>query len=132
MADIIFERWEPVRSLPLRMYLEALHDDYEGFRLLLRGEEPDSAMIRISFESVLAYRNLDERYYLKTLEYKLESNKGTLFKINNSDFIAWFNEQSYNIYKDENIIHYSILTPNDCVDILSITIPTVEWLNNSV
>ena len=51
-----FKKWEPLPGLPEEMYLEGLHNDYEGFRLLLKGDGDQAKMLRITFDPVLAYR----------------------------------------------------------------------------
>nr|WP_320049945.1 hypothetical protein [uncultured Desulfuromonas sp.] len=103
-----FKKWTPIDSLSQTLYLEGLYDDYEGFRLLLRGAGEEQRILRIAFDSALSYRNIDE---------------------GDSGFLQWFNHESQNIHKSDEVVHYSIYTPNDCLDVLSIFPPTVEWLN---
>jgi len=129
MDKQIFRKWEPLSDLPDEMYLEGLHDDYEGFRLLLKGASGNRKMLRISFDSSLAYRNINEGDFLKTVEDSEGLTKWCLFTVENSAYEKWFHEQSYNIHASEDIVHYAIYTPNDCVDILSAYPPQVEWLN---
>ena len=124
-----YEKWMPVESIPRRMYCEAVHDDYEGFRILLKGEDPNSSVLRVSFESVLAYRNIDEGSLLKTLDLIKDREIHPLYIVRDSSWLYWFHEESYNIHANNDIVHYSVMTPNDCIDILSEFEPTVEWLN---
>jgi hypothetical protein len=60
MQKNIFHKWELISELPEDMYLEGLHNDYEGFRLLLKGAGDKARMLRITFDPVLAYRGIDE------------------------------------------------------------------------
>ena len=123
-------KWVPIDSIPNRMYCEAIHDDYEGFRILLKGENSRSKTLRMFFESILAYRNVDEGYMLRTLESIKDREIFPLYTVHNSIWLRWFHEESYNIVSNKMITHYSIVTPNDIIDILSEFEPIVEWLND--
>jgi len=129
MKQEILKKWEPIDHLPEEMYLEGLHDDYEGFRLLMKGKNPQDKMLRIHFEVPLVYRNIDEGDYLLYSPVKNESAKSTFYTIENSQYLEWFHKESLDMHKSEKIIHYAIYTPNDCIDILSPWSPKVEWLN---
>lgn len=122
-----FTKWIPISGIPDTLYLEGLHDDYEGFRLLLKGAGEQQRTLRISFDPVLSYRYVDEGDLLKTLSNEI--GEGTLHLVTNSSFISWFTEESADIHDSESIIHYAIYTPTDCLDILSAHPPIVEWLN---
>ena len=57
--------WQPTNGCPSKMFFEGLHDNYEGFRILLKGEDSTSSMLKIHFEDALTYKNTDESYLLK-------------------------------------------------------------------
>ena len=129
MSNQILKKWSPLEGIAEKLSLEALHDDYEGVRLLLKGEEPNNRMLRISFDPSLAYRNIDEGDYMKSLHSFQGGEllgKWTLFTVENSEFLRWLNEESHDTHKNENITHYAVLTLDDCVDILSAHPPKVE------
>jgi len=129
MKKPIYKQWMPIDDLPDTLYLEGLHDDYEGFRLLLRGELPQSPMLRIVFDPALAYRNIDEGNYLKGItDSNVSSLSGTLFLVENSGFLSWFHSVSLEIHSQEHVKHYQIYTPNDRIEILAKVLPKVEWL----
>jgi len=122
-----YKKWLPLENIPDRLYIDGLYDDREGFRLLLSDYET-GRMLRITFDPVLSYRNTDEGDLLVTLESREGFIRWPLFIIENSKFIQWFNEESLNIHKDKNPMHYSIYTPNDIIDVISAFPPIVEWL----
>jgi hypothetical protein len=124
-----YVKWEPIKNIPETLYLEGLHDDYEGFRLLLRDEKL-SRMLRITFDPPLSYRNTDEGDLLKTDQIAEGFLKWPLYTVENSRFLKWFHEESLEIHRNENPIHYAIITPNDVVDIISCYPPKVEWLTD--
>ncbi len=123
-------KWEPIEKIEKEMYLEGLHDDWEGFRLLLRGVEKSSGMLRITFDPAWSYRYIDEGDYLKSLGELSKYIDGAwpLYIVENSKYIEWFNEESLGMHKDDDIVHYAIYTPVDLVDVLSAFPPKVEWL----
>lgn len=51
MNDEIYEPLELFPKLPQPKYVEGIHDDYEGFRILLRGEDLASPMLRLMFNA---------------------------------------------------------------------------------
>jgi hypothetical protein len=126
----IFTLWKPIDNLPKPVYVEAIHDDYEGFRILLRGDDLSSGVLRISFEDKLSYRNTDESYLLKNWNSMAKELAGENFYIiENSSYIDFFNDMTGHLYSDWQIKHYAIYTVSDCIDIISISPPVVEWLD---
>jgi len=125
-TDIV--KWNPLKLKgSVLMYLEGLHDDYEGFRLVLKGEKEEDKCVKLLFESNLGYRNLDESQRLKTLnENPILTEKWSFYKTNKSLFLDWFKNESYNVYDSKEITHYIITTPNDIIDIISDEEPIVE------
>ena len=123
----IYHEWIPMENIPSRLYCEGLYDDYEGFRVLLKGEETNSRQFQICFESVLAYRNIDEGDRLRTLHELPMERKVPLFIVEESSFIRWFHEESCDIHRNRDVKHYAIYTSNDCIDVISSQVPLVAW-----
>lgn len=124
-----YKKWIPLEKIPSRLHCEGLHDDYEGFRILLKGDDPNSSMLRITFNAVLVYRNIDEGDLLLTIQTRPDLGHSALFTVENSTWLEWFHGESCEIHERETIVHYAIYTSNDCIDVLSAFEPTVEWLN---
>ncbi|GBC59932.1 hypothetical protein DENIS_0874 [Desulfonema ishimotonii] len=125
----IYQKWEPIRLTHKPLYCEAVYDDYEGFRILFKGEDKTSPMLRVSFESVLTYRNIDEGDYMHTLDLIDNESGHPFYIVNNSSLVKWFHKESYGIHEDTIITHYAFYTSNDCIDVLSSFEPKVGWLN---
>ena len=122
--------WLPLKEIPSKMYVEAVHDDYEGFRVLLKGDSDQSSMLRVSFDNTLSYRNTDESYLLKMWDGVSKDTLGKIFYIvEQSEYIDFFQKMTQQLYEDWEIKHYAIYTDTDCIEILSQNDPTVEWLN---
>ncbi len=122
-----FKPWTPIENLPREIYLEALHDDYEGFRLLLRGKSLYDAVLRVHFDNVLSYRNTDEGDLIRTLAEVVPG--WCFYTVEDSTFKQWLEDERQGAYDSTNVSHYAIYTPNDCVDILTESEPIVSWLS---
>ena len=123
----IYNIWKPFEDIPRTLYCEGIHDDHEGFRILLR-ENECSPVLRIMFDAVRSYRNSDEGDLLRTVASINDPGRSSLFKVDNSSWVEWFHEETFDIHKDREIKHFAIYTPNDCIDVLSVFEPKVEWL----
>ncbi|MFW5438873.1 hypothetical protein [Paenibacillus apiarius] len=124
-------KWDiGLSDFPNKIYLESLTDSKEGLILVFSNEDSDK-IYKFNFEySVLSYRNNDESYMLRTLSYISETCGkevlgNPLFTVERSSYIEWFNNQSFDIYKDYNPTHYAFFTPNDIVEVISNYPPTV-------
>jgi hypothetical protein len=123
-------KWEPVANIPSQLYLEGLHDDYEGFRLFLKGKDTSDRILKIQFTTYLGYRNIDETYRLKTLQkHRILTTGWPLFISKDDDFIAWIiTESTGTVDNSKPYFNYIICTPNDIVEVVSDETPIVEWL----
>ena len=127
-----YKKWEPIENLPDVLYCEEVHDDIEGFRVLLRGEEVSSPTLRILFHKVLLFRNIDELHLMATWRRLGEveaMEESSLFIVENSSLFELFQKESDGIFEGKEIVHYAIYTPNDCLEIISEGKPKVEWMN---
>ena len=127
MGQEQFSKWEPVEHLSNTMYVQGLHDDYEGFRVLLRGEDAEDPMLRISWDPALSYRSHDESDRTDEVDPK-ELEDWSLYIVNNSEYVDWLEKVSTGTLGTD-VVHYAIATPLDFVEVLSETPPVVEWLN---
>ena len=120
-----FEPWVPLNELPCRLYCEGIHDDYEGFRILLKGESLTDNMIRISFDGPLIYRYNSECSKSLIL---FEPGKRALYRTKESDWLDWFSVESCEVYGERDLVHYVLLTVESCIEVISEREPRVEWL----
>ncbi len=124
-----FEKWEPIGGLQAKMYLEAMHDDKEGFRLILRGREPQSRALRILFEEPICYRGAQENYLLKQLYQYHDIYPWPIFIVKNSRYAAWFYGQVDGLLPEIGQ-HYHIAAMDEMIDVLSARPPIVTWLTD--
>lgn len=124
-------KWEPFpEEKSKRFYCEGVHDDYEGFRILIKNDETSAPMLRLSFENALLYQNRDESYYFHHPNMQGEFEfPHPFYLLENSDLISEFHSGCSEIYRDWDIKHFAIYTCNDCIDVLSVNEPKAENLS---
>lgn len=137
----IYRKWNPLPQLEDKgLYVEAVHDDWEGFRIWFGLENRNAGVVAIvKFESVLLYTNSDESYRLLGIKNSEQVKFPHLFwKVEQSELLKEFHRQSVQIYEGWNITHYAFLSASDCVDVLSVNEPTLylleeddAWLKDS-
>ncbi|MEM7359891.1 MAG: hypothetical protein AAF431_12395 [Pseudomonadota bacterium] len=118
--------------LPTDQYIncEGVLDDYEGFRILARGEDASSSMYRISFDAVEAYSSIDESSSFN--DSRRSPGLGTkdcCFVVKDSWYLAELHQISSGLIEGDDINHYAFYFSNQCIDVLAYGKPKVENLN---
>jgi hypothetical protein len=110
---VCHERWD----------LEQL-TDREG-TLSLTLVDSQQKRMQILFDSHMAYRKLDEGDALLMLA-NIQKTGGTgkyLYKVEDSTFLAWFNQQRCGDVPGQPLVHYCVAAMNDILDVLAINEP---------
>lgn len=123
-----FERWE-LEGLAPRMVLDAMYDDREGFRLILKSPEPRGRVLRILFDAPLCYRGTTEAYLLRKIYESDSIYPWPLFIVRNSRYAKWFYAQAKDAI-DKDGHHYHIAAMHEIIDVLSARPPVLTWLND--
>lgn len=125
-------KWEPLKGALGKMYLEKLVDDKNGTLLFFKRKDDDNTL-EVFFEgSILSLRSTDEGRRIKTINFLDEKYgtdfyaKWTFFKVANSSYVEWFNQETYNMYVTYDVKHYVFLTPDDVIEILSTYEPNMS------
>jgi hypothetical protein len=123
-----FERWE-LDGLTPKMFVNALYDDQEGYRLILKAQDPKSKALRILFDAPLCYRGTQEAYLLRGIYEANSIYPWPLFIVRNSRYVRWFYAQAAGaIEKDGH--HYHIAAMDQMLDVISARPPILSWLND--
>lgn len=130
----IWRRWKDYLNFPQKLVLESLTDNKDGISLKLYDENDENTKIEVIFsEHALSYRNRDEGEFLRKFKYLGDEygdefyTKWSLFEVNSSDYIQWFNKESLGIHQEENIRHFVFITINDVVEVLSTYEPEIKY-----
>jgi hypothetical protein len=149
MANETYTEWLPIPGFPDTLWVEALHDDSEGFRIVLRWaptEQPlrESSRIRVLFRFPLAYRWFDHRldFHLhpySTLEtmrtdvYFFDSPSikpnTSFYTVENSVWLDTIHTKSRNLYRNHGFKHFVLHTANFRIEAVSAHDPKVEWVD---
>lgn len=116
-------------QLQRRIHLTRLVDDREGLTLLLEEEVGEKRKIKFLFKDVYGYRNFDEG---DLVEYwaALGGYPGYVcFQIAQSNFLDWAKLQSPYKEYPEGVMHFTVATSNDVIDILTYTKPELTILD---
>ncbi len=131
MSNIeIYQKWLPLPELSGKVLIDKLVDTDEGLSVYIRFPSYSALhekRVHLLFDSYVAYRNMDESYKTKTFD-TTGGLEGSFYQVVDSSWLKWLHEESLGIYKDDDILHYSIITEADCIDILSEYPPEVNWV----
>lgn len=120
-----FEVWRIEPGKDVQVSVEALIDDWEGFRLLLRDHATDR-IVRLAFETCVAYRNRDESDLDSEAARSEGLGRGCFYRVAESEFLQTFEKESARQF--QGLMHFAIVTDSDCVDVLATHDPRVERL----
>ena len=120
-----YEVWDAVEGRNPTVSIDALIDDWEGFRLLLR-EHDTERVIRVAFDRHVGYQCRDETDLDGEASRSEGLMRGCFYIVKDSEFVARITADTPRDYA--GIRHFAIITDTDCVDVLSLSDPTVEYL----
>lgn len=114
------------KNLPAKVHYWKLSDSGEGFNISVYALENNDLVVDILFDHALAHRSIDEGDHLKLWENFELSTESFIYTVENSEFLKYFNEESYNIHDTENIKHFFIVTSDDCIDVIASGEPKIS------
>ncbi|MCR6106975.1 hypothetical protein HXA34_11810 [Salipaludibacillus agaradhaerens] len=131
-----WERWEPIKRLSNKYYIESISDSIKCFKITLCESNDERKKVEVIFDdSVHAYRSTDESFNLKTIN-TLDEHYGTrfysnwtFFKVNNSEYTNWLYEQSYGIAASQPLIHFCLIASDSIVDVIAAYEPKIERIS---
>ncbi len=127
-----YVRWEPFPGIAGRWYVDALHHDFEGFRVLLRSELPTGPVLRLAFEAPLLYQAAEEGFRLAGPDADSElAFPHPFYTVERSSLVADFHRSSAGVYREWAVRHFAIYAADQCVDVLSVEEPRAERLGRA-
>jgi hypothetical protein len=125
-------RWEPFPAIPGRWYLVSLHHDFEGFRLLLRGEDITGPSFLLVFAAALLYQAAGEGFRLTGPDADSElALPHPFYTVERSSLVAEFHRSSAGAYRDCAVRHFAVYTADQSVDVLSVEEPRAMLLGSA-
>lgn len=120
-----FVRWEPISNLPGILDPSLTSPEFGkngGLHVTLTEPRAGGRVFKAEFTKVLMFRCANESYRLKMIETIKRELPWPAFKIENSEWIAWFNEQTFGVYRDWPVQHF-VLLGEDILEVLSTLAP---------
>lgn len=127
-------RWRPIDGLSEKYRFESITHSLDGFEMIFSEVCDERRRIRVFFYDVDLYRTTREpamHRLVRELSVRYGDDfcgRWTFFKVENSEYTAWAMEESQGIYEAQYFPHYSFITANAVIDIVS-NEPTVEFLS---
>ncbi len=118
MNDVKYHEIELITDIDVTgatFSIEAIHDDYEGFRILAKVESPkEQEVYRLHAKSVIVYQNTDE-LYIRDVKHALT---GFCYEVEHSKYLEYIRRRADGKISDE-AKHYFLSTEFDCIDIIT-------------
>lgn len=130
-----YRPWKPELWSEGGYELLSLTDDERGLLICLDHYAADGgrSVYEIAFPARRAYRTIDEGFRLrqwdKSWETTRSSSSSPVLTVADSEFLAEFHELSLHVLAGTPLIHYFVVTNNDCVDVLADGEPQVRQLD---
>jgi hypothetical protein len=121
----VYEFWDVIPGRRVTASVEAVIDDWEGFRVLLRDDDTNR-IFRIKFDCKVSYQNRDELDCVSEWNRSERPGKGSFFRVKNSELLARFTLDALGDYS--GLQHFAIVTTTDCIDVLMVDDPKIDLL----
>ncbi len=133
-----WERWEPLPSLCTKYSLEKIIEEGE-VSIVLSGHKNETSRILLKISRLFAYtvtkNSFDDKLFNDLQEkYGPEFHTTwTFFKVNNSDFIKWIDQESSTIAsswarEEKPMQHFCLITMEEVIDIMVYGEPKITRL----
>jgi hypothetical protein len=121
-----YERWDPIEELPDNPFFYEMYFQRGKLVVLLKESDLVDRCLKIEFSNPLGYRIVNESGRLKTLDSQVIY---TFCKTDVSEFLKWFDEESYGIFDDVAKYHYMVCSSDNIIDVITIQEPYVSWID---
>ena len=123
-----YKAWNPVPAIQgERLYLEAVHDDWEGFRVWFRHHEPSRQVLIFKFETPIAHFASNESYRIAGFKPEPESDPGNIWTVEQSELVELVRRQSAGTMSADEMTHFVLLSSEDCIDVVAATQPGITY-----
>jgi len=130
-----WKNWLPLKDMPLPSDIKSILTDDNGLIITCINETKKKKILFKFLGAIYAYRFTEEGCFLKTLEYLKKNYESSfvhgtsLFEVENSQYLNWFKEESYDAWNTDEFKHYVIYTSDDILEVLSPYPPEIEVKN---
>jgi hypothetical protein len=118
-----FQQYAPA---PPKLYdLEEMCERSGVLEVRLVRQEKDR--LHITFSDHLGFRKAGESDALVTLDAIAATSQAgrSFYLVEDSDYVRWFVGQSHGIQRAESLRHITIVTIDDVIDVISLSLPSI-------
>ncbi len=126
MSQVKMTAFKTDPLVPLGCWVEGIHDDYEGFRILLHSNKRKQRY-RIRFGYCFHYLVSEESKRLRQ-SFDFTKSEGAIYKASESAFIDWAFAEQLEITDKVQFSHYLICGDDCLVEVLTSAVPTTRKL----
>lgn len=123
--------WNPHEWIQPHYNFVQCNDFIKRFELLLTGPD-NNQQVRIAFDSPIYMYRATYQPHIAAVSLSKDHpyyNRWTFFKVINSTYIDWLTEQSYETLETHQYTHFSWVTPQAVIDVISREEPIVRPIN---
>jgi hypothetical protein len=125
MSTDIFKRWQPHEAVPTRVQIASIRDEDEGLSITIASQGSGETIVKLVFSGVVAYRNINESFRLRTWQSHEMKGSSSLLIIEESSWLKCLRDESCGVLDEFELTHYAIYTEDDCVDVAAKMAPLV-------
>ncbi|NCI45798.1 hypothetical protein [Sediminibacterium soli] len=125
----IHKKWTIFSENVPRLYFWELHDKAGVLVILLKSDETQERVLKITFNGVLSYKVAIEAACLTRMRDNEHSgHSGPFYIVNNSAYLDSIISEGGGIFDDSELVHYSIWDSDNIIDIISGPPVDVKWI----
>lgn len=95
--------------------------------VLSSGDNAEGSKVKVLFDWIYSFRVTDEGDLLKMQEEQKGGMLTGLYRVEQSKYLEWFNEQNGSVH--DGVVHYMLSTVDDVIDILASISPSISISN---
>lgn len=126
-----WEKWNPVEEIPSTFYITNIIENTKGFFIFLKNDKQEVEIEFIFYGFFPSNRYTARRVFLKTTHYLCNQyspnfyDSWSLFKVENSEYLKWLENESYGFYERTDVTHYVFMGLNSVFEVLAPYAPKV-------
>ncbi len=126
MSELVYEPWRPEEYPRLTRDVFGIHwNPGHGLRIVLTAQKDNNLPgLRIDFEYLRAFQGIDEGYRLADVPI----GTALIYRSARSSYLARFRENAARTMDSFPLMHWIIVSCNQCVDVISESEPSIAIL----
>lgn len=122
-----YSAWRSPIDLQSSYVLDRVDDVAGGFYVTLLDQSNENIKIKIIFQnSIHAHQLFIDQDIVTYRKSCINNPYSIFFTVQNSEYLKWLHEQSYDIWDDSGEIHFMIVLEGAIIDIFATKEPCIE------